>query len=103
MLGDRGMERAIALGRAERQVLIAVLRLGDAEDSSGNASILTHQLGSARCRDALHLGVANRRRVQPDRLVRCLRHGGKQKAGENEAEKHHFVGSILSELLKRLK
>lgn len=104
MLGDGGMKGAAALGRTKRKVLVAILRRGDAENSPRNTSMLPNQISSLRSRHALDPDIRDRRSVGLTRFARCLRSSsGQKQARENDAATHHFVGSILSELLKRLK
>jgi hypothetical protein len=101
--GERGMKGAAAPGRTERKVLVAILCRGDAENSPRNTSILPNQISSLRSRHTLDLDIRDRRSVGFTRLARRLRSGGKNQARENDVAMHHLVGSILSELLKRLK
>jgi hypothetical protein len=104
MPGDGGMKGAAAPGRTERKVLVAILRRSDAENSPRNTSMLPNQISSLRSWNALDLDIRDCRSVGLARLARCLRSGGGQKqARENDVATHHLVGSILSELLKRLK
>jgi hypothetical protein len=104
MPGDGCMKGAAASGRAERKVLVAILRRGDAENSPRDTSMLPNQISSLRSGHALDLDIRDRRSVGLTRLARRLRSGnGQKQARENDVAIHHLVGSILSELLKRLK
>jgi hypothetical protein len=66
--------------------------------------MLPDQISSLRSRHALDLDIRDRRSVGLARLARRLRSGsGQKQARENDTAMNHLVGSILSELLKRLK
>jgi hypothetical protein len=110
-LGDCGVKRAVTLGRTEEDVRVAILQGGDSEDLSGHTSGFAGQFRGARGGEAFNPDVGHRlgsgtrglRRFGGVRgLLRDGRNGEHQSDAE-ESRQDHLVGSILSELLKRLK
>lgn len=101
MFGHRGVKRALLLGRTEREVDGAALQCRNPENLACHASVFTYQFGAARGGEAFDLHVGNGRRGACA-LLRNKRRGEQQSDAE-KPRRYHFVGSILSELLKRLK
>jgi hypothetical protein len=111
---SHGSKRTLAAPGAERNMSGAAARGGDLKDPSGNTAMFANQLRSLGGRRALDANLgkhgtwrlclrAGLRRDGGDLgWLRQNRHGEQQGSPE-QPEQNHLVGSILSELLKRLK